>query len=78
MEKSFPKKGVQNWESLFVTAKHSNVPMSALRGLFNVTISVIAAVLSNRRLLLIIQPKRNEHNVSNDLDTYFASLLFAR
>lgn len=75
--KSFPKKGTQNWESLLVTARFSNVPLSLLRKLFDITLNVITAVISNRRLLLIIQPKRNEQKISNELDAYFAALLFA-
>lgn len=74
--KVFPKKGTQSWESLFITAKRSNVPISSLESLVDLTISVIMSVFSNQELLKIIQTKKNEQKIGEELDDYFAKSLF--
>lgn len=75
---TFPKQGKQNWESLLVTAKWSNVPISSLSSLLGITLTVITAVLSDRSLLEIIQPRRNEQKISEDFNQYFATMVFGR
>lgn len=71
-----PKKGRQNWESLLITAKRSNVPISSLRLMLDVTISAITNVMANLSLLRIIQTKRNEDKIRQELDDYFTKALF--
>jgi hypothetical protein len=73
--KVFPKKGTQNWESLFITAKRSNVPISELKLLTNITISVVNAVLRQEELLRIIQTTKSEDKTNQDLDDFFVKLL---
>jgi hypothetical protein len=74
--KAFPKKGAQTWESLSIGAKRSYVPMSSLRSLVDLTVSVIMSVFSNHELLGIIQTKKSEHKENEELEEYFAKSLF--
>lgn len=75
--KVFPKGGRRGgWESLIIDAKKSNVPISSLKSLVDLTLSVIMGVLANRELLRIIQAKKSEQKISKDLDEYFARSLF--
>ncbi len=74
---SSPKKGDMTTESLYVTAKGSMVPQSALRDLLYINLSVLSAVLSNKEFLGIIQPKRKEGKANTEIDDYFGKLLFS-
>jgi hypothetical protein len=74
--KAFPKKGVQTWDSLFISAKRSNVPISSLRSLVDLTVSVITSVFWNPELLRIIQTKKREDKTNQELEEYFAKSLF--
>jgi hypothetical protein len=71
-----PKKGILNRESLFITAKHSNVPMSKLKSLTSLTISVINCVFQEQKLLEIIQTKRSEGATNKALNEFFLMRLF--
>jgi len=73
---AFPKKGAQLSESLYISAKSSQVPISALGKLVRITISSITAVLCNAELLKIIQTLGKEEKIDRKIDKYFLKLLF--
>jgi len=52
--KVFPKKGTLHSESLFITSKRSNVPISELKSLVELTILVINSVFREQTLLKIV------------------------
>ena len=76
--KVFMKKGTLNSESLFISAKRSNVPTSKLKNLVVITLAVIIAVMSKPEFLSIIQTKRNEEKIKEDLNDYFTRALFRK
>ena len=73
--KAFPKKGTLNYESLFITARASNVPLSQLKLLLGTTIDVINAVFGERELLEVIQTRKNEQKTALEIDEFFAKRL---
>lgn len=73
--KAFPKKGTLNSESLFITAKQSNIPRSELKSLTDTTISVINSILREPDLLKAIQTKKREDKINEDVDKFFAKRL---
>jgi hypothetical protein len=74
---AFPKKGVQHADRLFITAKHANVPVSELKDLVNLTITVIIAALSNDDYCTTIRSSRNEGKVNEQVDEFFLKQLFS-
>ncbi len=75
---AFPRKGRQTSESLIVSAKRSNVPISSLTQLYTISKKCIVSVLRDSVLRQIIQNKRGEEKTSRDIDRYFAEALFRR
>jgi len=72
----FMKKGIQTTESLVISPRFSNVPLSMMTEITEVTFSLIIAVLANPNFLDLIQVKRNEQKINEDLNNYFTDSLF--
>lgn len=72
----FMKKGSQTTESLVISPKFSNVPLSMMTEITEVTFSLVIAVLSNPNFLSLIQVKRNEQKICEDVNNYFTDKLF--
>jgi hypothetical protein len=73
---AFLKKGRLHSESLFITAKHTSVPMTELKELVGLTISVIRAALLNDDYCSTIRSARNEDTINKRVDDFFLCQLF--
>ena len=73
---AFMKMGIQNSNSLIITAKHTNIPRTKMEELANLTISIINAALLNEDYCDAIRSVRNEDKTSKLVNEFFLKRLF--
>jgi len=74
--KAFVKKGPINQESLCVSPKYMVVPKSVLSQAFNVAFNILIAIINNKKVMDIIQKRKSEDKITNELDAYYTAALF--
>ncbi len=73
---AIPQKGAVTRDSLYIAANWAIVPENELEKLMIISTNLLKKVLSNPKMLKIIQSKKDQDRVSKDLTNFFLDLIF--